>query len=175
MGQDSYRVPTLQSSSQSKRLGPLQTGEYDSAGSRAAACGRRFSGYLTKRRERNTFRTLEFETIRALLLSHAGSAAGRSRVRALPPATTPPEPSARPLARTTEGVRLLRALGRQPYHDLPDVRSSCPRRAVEGLHLEPLALLDVASFIEGAVEIARAWRASRARPGSSAAASDVPD
>ena len=60
------------------------------------------------------------------------------------------------LCRTTEGtVRPPRA--RPPAVPRPAGRrpSSCPRRAGEGLHLEPLALLDVASFIDGAIEIAR--------------------
>jgi DNA mismatch repair protein MutS2 len=106
----------------------------------------------------NTYRTLEFETIRALLLTHAGSPAGRVRLDGLRPFT---EPAAvrRRLAQTTEGVHLLRSLGRQPYHDLPDLGEILPAARVGGLHLEPRALLDVASFIEGGVEIA--WRVAR--------------
>jgi len=59
------------------------------------------------------------------------------------------------LATTAEGVSLLTALGRQPYHDLPDLGQALPVARVSGDHLEPRALLDVASFIEGGVEIAR--------------------
>ena len=110
----------------------------------------------------NTFRTLEFEAIRTLVLSHTGSAAGRSRIQALGPQTDPSSVRAA-LARTTEGTALLRAPGRQPYHDLPDVASALAEARVEGAHLEPLALSDVASFIEGAVEIgARVARAEGA-------------
>ncbi len=37
----------------------------------------------------NTYRTLEFETIRALVLSHVGSASGRAQIEALAPHTSP--------------------------------------------------------------------------------------
>ncbi len=101
----------------------------------------------------NTFRTLEFETIRALVLSHAGSAPGRARISALRPLTEGGEVR-EALARTTEGTVLLRRVGRQPYHDLPDVLELLPTARVEGMHLEPRELSDVASFIEGGMEIA---------------------
>src|SRR5258706_12694749 len=68
----------------------------------------------------NTFRTLEFEAIRALVLSHAGSAAGQDRVQALTPHTGTGAVRAA-LSRTTEGTVGLRVLGRQPYHDLPHI------------------------------------------------------
>jgi DNA mismatch repair protein MutS2 len=102
----------------------------------------------------NTFRTLEFDAIRALVLSHAGSVAGRARVHALNPQTEVGAVRAA-LSRTTEGTVLVRTLGRQPYHDLPDVAPALQEARVEGLYLEPLALGDVASFVEGAVEIGR--------------------
>ncbi|PYQ02337.1 MAG: hypothetical protein DMF83_23795, partial [Acidobacteria bacterium] len=101
----------------------------------------------------NTFRTLEFETIRALVLSHVGSAPGRARISTLRPLTEVGEVR-EALARTTEGVTLLRRVGRQPYHDLPDVLALLPTARVEGMHLEPRELSDVASFIEGGMEIA---------------------
>jgi DNA mismatch repair protein MutS2 len=101
----------------------------------------------------NTFRTLEFETIRALVLSHAGSAPGRARISALRPLIEGGEVR-EALARTTEGVTLLQRVGRQPYHDLPDVLALLPTARVEGMHLEPRELSDVASFIEGGMEIA---------------------
>jgi DNA mismatch repair protein MutS2 len=102
----------------------------------------------------HSFRTLEFGQIRALLLQHTGSVSGRRRIEGLSPL---PEVHAvrEALSLTSEGVRVLQALGRQPYHDLPDVTASLPAARVLGLHLEPIALSDVASFIEGAVEIAR--------------------
>ncbi|HET7291350.1 MAG TPA: Smr/MutS family protein [Vicinamibacteria bacterium] len=71
------------------------------------------------------------------------------------------------LARTSEAVRLLEAPGRQPYHDLPDPAEALATARVEGAHLEPGALLDVASFAEGASEIGR--RVSQA-PGAPALA-----
>ena len=101
----------------------------------------------------NTFRTLEFEKIRALLLTHVGSAEGRLRIETLAPLTDALAVRAK-LALTTEGVRLLETPGRQPYHDLPDLAEILTASRVEGLHLEPGALLDVASFIEGSGEIA---------------------
>ena len=96
----------------------------------------------------NTFRTLEFEAIRALVLSHAGSAAGKARAEALTPHTETGAVRAA-LSRTTEGTVVLRTLGRQPYHDLPDVETALGQARVEGLFLEPLALTDVAAFIDG--------------------------
>lgn len=134
----------------------------------------RFSGYRQKDVNANTFRTLEFETVRNLLLSHTGSAAGRERTRALRPHETPGAVRAA-LRRTTEGVRLLRGLGRQPYHDLPDLTEVLPAAVVKGLHLEPLALSDVASFVEGAAEIAHRVARFEGAPELAQAASVVPD
>jgi DNA mismatch repair protein MutS2 len=102
----------------------------------------------------NTFRTLEFEAIRALVLSHAGSAAGQARVQALAPQTEIGAVRAA-LSRTTEGTAVLRTLGRQPYHDLPDIAAALQEARVDGTYLEPLALSDVAAFIEGGTEIGR--------------------
>ncbi len=59
------------------------------------------------------------------------------------------------LVRTTEGRRLLQTLGREPYHDLPDPAEAVARARVRGAHLEPRELLELASFIEGGVEIVR--------------------
>ncbi|HEV7783808.1 MAG TPA: hypothetical protein VGQ28_00645, partial [Thermoanaerobaculia bacterium] len=97
---------------------------------------------------------MEFEAIRALVLSHAGSAAGKARAEALTPHTETGAVRAA-LSRTTEGTVVLRTLGRQPYHDLPDVGTALGQARVEGLFLEPLALTDVAAFIEGALDISR--------------------
>jgi DNA mismatch repair protein MutS2 len=102
----------------------------------------------------DTFRALEFGKIRALLLNLAGSSAGRELVQSLMPSTDPEAVRER-LRTTTEGVRLLRAVGRQPYHDLPDLAAVIPGTRVRGFHLEPRGLLDVASFVEGAADIAR--------------------
>ena len=51
--------------------------------------GQSFPAYTPGGMNSNTFRTLEFEAIRALVLSHAGSAAGQARVEALTPHTEP--------------------------------------------------------------------------------------
>jgi DNA mismatch repair protein MutS2 len=122
----------------------------------------------------NTFRILEFEAVRRLLLGHVGSAAGRARVQALRPHQ---EAGAvrEALARTSEGVALLAAVGRQPYHDLPDLREVLAAARVEGTYLEPAALLDVASFIEGSVEISRRVTRVDAAPALAHLAGQVAD
>jgi len=122
----------------------------------------------------NTFRTLEFETIRALVLSHAGSAPGRSRISGLHPLTVGAEVR-QALARTTEGTALLRWVGRQPYHDLPDILELLPTARVEGMHLEPRELADIASFIEGGMEIASRVARVEEAPGLAGQASRVAD
>lgn len=101
----------------------------------------------------NTFRTLEYEAIRALLAGHTGSAMGRDRVAELRPLTDPARVRAE-LDLTSEAVTVLARVSRQPYNDLPDVREILPRARVAGLYLEPLELSAVASFAEGAHEIA---------------------
>jgi DNA mismatch repair protein MutS2 len=122
----------------------------------------------------STLRALEFDKIRALLLMQAGSAEGRVRVESLQPLADP-GPVREALATTGEGVALLRLLGRQPYHDLPDLAEALAAAHVSGLHLEPRALLDVASFIEGGVEIARRVSAAEGAPRLSHRASGIRD
>ena len=122
----------------------------------------------------NTLRNLEIEKIRTLLVQQAGSARGRERLVSLRPSVEV-RSVREALALTTEGVRLLAALGRQPYHDLPDISDVLPRARVSGLHLEPAELMDVASFIEGGVEIT--YRAARVEgaPRLAARAAEVRD
>ena len=120
----------------------------------------------------NTRRILEFEAIRTLLTKRAGSNGGRERIRALRPFETPPEVR-QGLIRTTEARAVLRALGRQPYHDLPDVGEILAAARVEGLHLEPGALLDVASFVEGGLEISRRVASVEGAPSLASRASRV--
>jgi DNA mismatch repair protein MutS2 len=122
----------------------------------------------------NTYRVLEFEKIRALLLSHAGSAPGRQRVRDLHPLTDPAACRAA-LERTGQAVRLLERPGRQPYRDLPDVSESLAASRVAGMALEPAALLDLASFVEGASEIARQVGAAESAPDLARRAAEVAD
>jgi DNA mismatch repair protein MutS2 len=122
----------------------------------------------------NTSRVLEFEKIRALLLSHAGSVPGKTRIAALVPFTDAQDVR-EALARTGQAVRLLQAPGRQPYHDLPDPSEALASARVEGLHLEPGALLDMASFLEGAREIGRAVSLAEAAPELSSRAAEIGD
>ncbi len=122
----------------------------------------------------NSFSALEFDRIRALLLQHAGSAEGAARLTALHPLVEAPAVRAA-LARTTEAVALLRALGRQPYHDLPDPAEALLVAGMRGAHLEPRALADVASFIEGGTEVARRVAQVEGAPGLSRLASEVRD
>jgi DNA mismatch repair protein MutS2 len=122
----------------------------------------------------NTYRTLEFEKIRALVASHVGSAGGRAHVDALAPHTTPSAVRAA-LGQTSEALLLLLVVGRQPYHDLPDVGAHLAASRVRGLHLEARDLADVASFIEGASEIGRHVAAVESAPNLARAAAQVPD
>ena len=122
----------------------------------------------------NSLKALEFDRIRALLLQQAGSAEGRDRLEGLRPLV---EPAAvrEAQARTGEGVALLGAFGRQPYHDLPDPAEALAGARVRGAHLEPRLLGDLASFIEGGVEIARRVARAEGTPRLSRLASEVRD
>jgi DNA mismatch repair protein MutS2 len=122
----------------------------------------------------NTFRTLEFDSIRALLTAHAGSEAGRRRTLDLTPLIEPGAVRSA-LRTTTEGVTLLARHGRQPYHDLPDLGDTVDLARAAGAHLPPRALLDVASFIEGSLAIARSVAAAEESPGLAARAARVRD
>jgi DNA mismatch repair protein MutS2 len=122
----------------------------------------------------NSFKALEFDRIRALLLQQAGSVEGRVRLEALRPLT---EPAAvrEALARTSEGVALLRAVGRQPYHDLPDPAEALAGARVRGTHLDPRTLADLASFIEGGTEVCRRVARVEGTPRLARLASEVHD
>jgi DNA mismatch repair protein MutS2 len=121
-----------------------------------------------------SLRALEFETIRGLLASYAGSARGRARLQALAPSTDAGRVQ-EALHTAVEAVTLLGVVGRQPYHDLPDVETALVAAKVGGMHLEPTQLRDVASFIEGAAEIARSVAARSEAPRLAARASRVAD
>ncbi|MFI5169735.1 MAG: hypothetical protein ACHQM7_05185, partial [Vicinamibacterales bacterium] len=103
-----------------------------------------------------------------------GSAQGRERLQGLAPLRDAEEVRAA-LARTSEGVVLLQAFGRQPYHDLPDPREMLAAARVRGAHLEPKPLADLASFVEGGVEIARRVARASGAPGLARLASTVAD
>src|SRR5689334_7003228 len=112
---------------------------------------------------RNTYRTLDFEAVRKWLLSYAGSSMGRRRLDGLAPLTDAGRVK-EALHLTSEARRTLETLGRQPYHDLPDVGAPLTRSAWEGFALEPRELLDVASFAQGVTEIGRALGRSDSAP-----------
>jgi DNA mismatch repair protein MutS2 len=122
----------------------------------------------------NSFKALEFDKIQTLLLAQVGSAEGRARLEALAPHSET-EAVRRALARTSEGTVVLRAVGRQPYQDLPDPAQAVATARVRGTHLEPRALADLASFIEGAVEIARRVARVEGASGLARLASEVAD
>jgi DNA mismatch repair protein MutS2 len=122
----------------------------------------------------NSLKALEFDRVRALLLQQAGSAEGAARLEALRPSSDPASVR-EALARTGEAVALLRGLGRQPYHDLPDPAELLVVVRARGSHLEPRALADLASFIEGGVEIARCVTRFEGAPRLAALASEVRD
>jgi DNA mismatch repair protein MutS2 len=122
----------------------------------------------------NSLKTLEFDRIRALLLKQAGSVEGRARLEALRPLVEA-DAVREALARTSEGRALLQAQGRQPYHDLPDPAEALAGARVRGAHLDPRALADLASFIEGGIEIARRVARAEAAPRLSRRASEVRD
>ena len=116
----------------------------------------------------NSFRTLEFEAVRTLLLGQAGSEVGRELIGELDPLTDP-EAVREALASTSEGVALLDGLGRQPYQDLPPITELLSTARVRGSQLAPADLMDVASFVEGGGEIARAVARAEATPQARAA------
>ncbi len=122
----------------------------------------------------NSFNALEFDRIRALLQQYAGSAEGVARLTELQPLT---DASAvrEALTRTTEAVALLRTVGRQPYHDLPDPAEALLAARMRGAHLEPRALTNLASFIEGGVEVAERVARAEGTPRLSRLASEVHD
>ena len=122
----------------------------------------------------NSFKVLEFDRIRALLHQQVGSAVGRERLEGLRPLADPADVRAA-LARTGEAVALLKLVGRQPYHDLPDPRETLAGARVRGAQLDPRQLLDLASFVEGGVEIARRVARVDGSPGLARRASEVPD
>ncbi len=111
----------------------------------------------------SSLRALEFETIRGLLVSYAGSARGRARLQALAPSGDAGRVR-EALQTAVEAVALLSVVGREPYHDLPEVDDALAAAKVSGMHLEPAQLRDVASFIEGAAGIARSVAACLESP-----------
>jgi DNA mismatch repair protein MutS2 len=122
----------------------------------------------------NSFKSLEFDRIHALLVQQAGSVEGTARLERLRPLT---EPAAvrRALAQTSEGRALLRCVGRQPYHDLPDPAEALVTARARGAQLEPQALADLASFVEGGLEIARRVARVEGAPGLARLAAEVRD
>ncbi len=126
------------------------------------------------RRAERFYQTLEFPAVRALLSGYAGSRRGREALAALSPSSDAAEVRS-VLALTREAVALLIAHGRQPYHDLPDVEEAVATARIAGAHLEPSLLLAIASFLDGAWEIARGIASAEPAPTLGAKASGVLD
>jgi len=112
--------------------------------------------------------------VRELLLGQAGSVYGRALLRELAPGTEPSQVR-EALARTSQARVLLRTLGRQPLDSLPDVSQSLALLRIEGTHLEPAALRDVASFIDGSGEIASRVAVAEGAPHWASRCAEVAD
>jgi DNA mismatch repair protein MutS2 len=102
----------------------------------------------------HTFRALEFESVREMLRARAGSPPGRQHIDALYPHVTAEEVR-EALAQTSEARVVLSVVGRQPYHDLPNLETLLPAMRAEGAHLDPKGLLDLATFIAVTGDVAR--------------------
>ena len=56
---------------------------------------------------------------------------------------------------TSEARTVLGVIGRQPYHDLPELDALLPATRADGAHLEAAGLLDMATFIAVTGDVAR--------------------
>src|SRR5438132_4715387 len=106
------------------------------------------------------FKTLEFDSLRALLRRGAHTEMGRARFDALEPSDDLDELQGhlRALAEAVE----LRARGvRFSFEGLADPTNSISRLRIEGTALEPLAILDLARLCERAMDARAAILAER--------------
>src|SRR5205807_5858047 len=116
---------------------------------------------LTLRKMNNqAFKTLEFDSLRALLRRGAHTEMGRARFDALEPSDDLDELQ-RHLRALAEAVE-LRARGvRFSFEGLADPTNSISRLRIEGTALEPLAILDLARLCERAMDARAAILAER--------------
>src|SRR5258706_12231634 len=108
------------------------------------------------------FKTLEFDSLRALVRRGAQTAMGQARVNALEPAADLRQLQ-RALTEVGENIELRRAGGRFSFDGIADTSDSISRLKIEGTALEPLALLDLARLCERAMEARAAILAERER------------
>lgn len=124
--------------------------------------------------EAHTLRVLEYEKIRALLLSHATCELGKERVRLMAPLTDAREIEQRQ-AETSEATALLEDLGGMPLGGIRDVRNPVDRAARDGL-LQAKELLDIADTIYAARRLKFHLARYRSRyPLLNAIAADISD
>ncbi|MCU0241847.1 MAG: Smr/MutS family protein [Vicinamibacteria bacterium] len=103
----------------------------------------------------HTLESLEFPTVQVFLQQRVAPHLGGLEIGSLTPCTSSHE-AQQALGQTREAMAVLAATGRQPYRDLPDVAPLLKTLGIEGAHLEPAELLHLASFLEGAADIAPA-------------------
>ena len=101
--------------------------------------------------DEQTFKTLEYDKIKALLRDYAVSGLGKRLVDGLRPATDA-RAIAQMLRETTEARAILEAVGHVPLHGLSDVTEHM-ERVSRGAILEPAALLALADLLRGCRKI----------------------
>src|SRR5438105_2697999 len=107
-----------------------------------------------------SFATLEYEGLRALVRRYAQTPAGRGRADELAPLASVAEVR-RALRAVAECVE-LRARGvRWSFSELADPGEALARLAIEGTILEPLVLLELARLCEQAADARAAVAAER--------------
>jgi len=97
------------------------------------------------------FDILEFDSLRALVSRRAQTAMGRARIGALSPATDPRQLE-QALSAVAECIQLGQRGSRLSFEGIADTTDSISRLRIEGVALEPLALLDLARVCERAIE-----------------------
>ena len=108
-----------------------------------------------------SFQTLEYEGLRALVRRYAQTPMGRARADELAPLDSVRE--VRRSLRAVSECAELRARGaRWSFSELADPQDALARLRVEGTILEPLVLLELARLCEQAADARSAWTAARA-------------
>ncbi|MCA1591365.1 MAG: hypothetical protein LC754_01645, partial [Acidobacteria bacterium] len=107
-----------------------------------------------------SFATLEYDELRALVRRGAQTTMGRARVDALAPLSSL-EDVRRSLSAVTECVELRKRGGAWSFAELGDPSDALARLAIEGAILEPLVLLELARLCEQAADARAAVSAER--------------